>query len=177
MAQDGGKQQNTAYGVFVQACWVLLKPQYPDELIHIEEFNRQCSDWWYDRSKQERKRFQKLAERSNKTGDKDRDRSTISKDERGKWGKSSSKLRRGEKDSLGVAASSSSLSSSSSSATSTGSAASASIAGASSGGNDFQAWRFQAEPVFRAGANGVAPLAMPRRWRTVLKKQQVEKIP
>jgi hypothetical protein len=25
--------------------------------------------------------------------------------------------------------------------------------------------------------NGVAPLAMPRRWRTVLKKQQAEKIP
>jgi hypothetical protein len=25
--------------------------------------------------------------------------------------------------------------------------------------------------------NGAAPLAMPRRWRTVLKKQQAEKIP
>jgi hypothetical protein len=25
--------------------------------------------------------------------------------------------------------------------------------------------------------NGVAPLAMPRRWRTVLKKHQAEKIP
>jgi hypothetical protein len=71
MAQDGGKQQNTAYGVFVQACWVLHKRQYPDELIHIEEFNKQSSDWWYDLSKQERKRFQKLADRSNKTRDKE----------------------------------------------------------------------------------------------------------
>jgi hypothetical protein len=26
-------------------------------------------------------------------------------------------------------------------------------------------------------SNGVAPLAMPRRWRTVLKKTQAEKIP
>jgi hypothetical protein len=41
MAQDGGKQQTNAYGVFVQACWDLHKRQYPDELIHkeIEEFN------------------------------------------------------------------------------------------------------------------------------------------
>ena len=42
MAQEGGKQQNTAYGVFVQACWAQHKRQYPDELIHkeIEEFNK-----------------------------------------------------------------------------------------------------------------------------------------
>lgn len=32
MAQEGGKQQNTAYGVFVQACWAQHKRQYPDEL-------------------------------------------------------------------------------------------------------------------------------------------------
>ena len=36
MAQEGGKQQNTAYGVFVQACWAQHKRQYPDELIHKE---------------------------------------------------------------------------------------------------------------------------------------------
>ena len=30
----GGVQKNTAYGVFVQACWAQHKRQYPDELIH-----------------------------------------------------------------------------------------------------------------------------------------------
>ena len=66
MAQDGGKQ-NTAYGVFVQACWAQHKRQYPDELIHkeIEEFNKQCSVWWYNLSEQERERFQEMADRSN----------------------------------------------------------------------------------------------------------------
>ena len=60
MSQDSGKQQNTAYGVFVQACWAQHKRQYPDELIHkeIEEFNKQCSVWWYNLSEQERERFQ-----------------------------------------------------------------------------------------------------------------------
>jgi hypothetical protein len=52
MAQDGSKQQNTAYGVFVQACGAHHKRQYPDELIHkeIKEFNKQCSVWWYNLS-------------------------------------------------------------------------------------------------------------------------------
>ncbi len=65
MAQDGNKQQNTAYGVFVQACWAQHKRQYPDELIHkeIEEFNKQCSVWWYNLSEQERERFQEMADR------------------------------------------------------------------------------------------------------------------
>jgi len=69
MAQDSGKQQNTAYGVFVQACWAQHKRQYPDELIHkeIEEFNKQCSVWWYNLSEQERERFQEMADRSNAT--------------------------------------------------------------------------------------------------------------
>ena len=67
MAQEGGKQQNTAYGVFVQACWAQHKRQYPDELIHkeIEEFNKQCSVWWYNLSERERVRFQEMADRSN----------------------------------------------------------------------------------------------------------------
>merc|ERR1711994_660026 len=67
MAQEGGKQQNTAYGVFVQACCAQHKRQYPDELIHkeIEEFNKQCSVWWYNLSEQERERFQEMADRSN----------------------------------------------------------------------------------------------------------------
>merc|ERR1712079_343163 len=40
---------------------------YPDELIHkeIEEFNKQCSVWWYNLSEQERDRFQEMADRSN----------------------------------------------------------------------------------------------------------------
>lgn len=70
MSQEGGgKQQNTAYGVFVQACWAQHKRQYPDELIHkeIEEFNKQCSVWWYNLSEQERDRFQEMANRSNQT--------------------------------------------------------------------------------------------------------------
>merc|ERR1712129_382515 len=67
MAREGGKQQNTAYGVFVQACWAQHKRQYPDELIHkeIEEFNKQCSVWWYNLSEQERDRFQEMADSSN----------------------------------------------------------------------------------------------------------------
>lgn len=67
MAETGGVQKNTAYGVFVQACWAQHKRQYPDELIHkeIEEFNKQCSVWWYNLSEQERERFQEMADRSN----------------------------------------------------------------------------------------------------------------
>ena len=67
MAQESGKHKNTAYGVFVQACWAQHKRQYPDELIHkeIEEFNKQCSVWWYNLSEQERERFQEMADRSN----------------------------------------------------------------------------------------------------------------
>lgn len=67
MTDSGGVQKNTAYGVFVQACWAQHKRQYPDELIHkeIEEFNKQCSVWWYNLSEQERDRFQEMADRSN----------------------------------------------------------------------------------------------------------------
>jgi len=67
MTETGGVQKNTAYGVFVQACWAQHKRQYPDELIHkeIEEFNKQCSVWWYNLSEQERDRFQEMADRSN----------------------------------------------------------------------------------------------------------------
>jgi hypothetical protein len=67
MSETGGTQKNTAYGVFVQACWAQHKRQYPDELIHkeIEEFNKQCSVWWYNLSDQERERFQEMADRSN----------------------------------------------------------------------------------------------------------------
>jgi len=67
MTEAGGVQKNTAYGVFVQACWAQHKRQYPDELIHkeIEEFNKQCSVWWYNLSEQERDRFQEMVDRSN----------------------------------------------------------------------------------------------------------------
>ena len=42
MAQEGRKQQTTAYGIFAWACWEQHTRQYPDELIHkeIEEFNK-----------------------------------------------------------------------------------------------------------------------------------------
>jgi len=67
MTDSAGVQKNTAYGVFVQACWAQHKRQYPDELIHkeIEEFNKQCSVWWYNLSEGERDRFQEMADRSN----------------------------------------------------------------------------------------------------------------
>jgi hypothetical protein len=60
-------QQNTAYGVFVQACWAQHKRQYPDELIskEVEDFNKQCSIWWYNLDEQQRERFQEMADRSN----------------------------------------------------------------------------------------------------------------
>jgi len=70
MSQDGGqKKQNTAYGVFVQACWAQHSRQYPDELIHkeIEEFNKQCSAWWYNMPESDRDKFQEIADRSNQT--------------------------------------------------------------------------------------------------------------
>lgn len=68
--QEGGpKRQNTAYGVFVQACWAQHTRQYPDELIHkeIEEFNKQCSAWWYNMPESDRDKFQEIADRSNQT--------------------------------------------------------------------------------------------------------------
>ena len=69
MALVSGPEQKTAYGVFVQACWAQHKRQYPDELIRkeIEEFNQQCSVWWYNLSDEERERFQKMADNSNAT--------------------------------------------------------------------------------------------------------------
>jgi hypothetical protein len=65
MAQDGGKQQTNAYGVFVQACWDLHKCQYPDEVIHkeIEGFNEsflKSIGWYEDLSEQQCKRPAKL---------------------------------------------------------------------------------------------------------------------
>ena len=54
------QEQKTAYGVFVQACWAQHNRQYPDDQIRreIEEFNKQCSVWWYNLSEEERDRFQ-----------------------------------------------------------------------------------------------------------------------
>jgi len=55
--------------VFVQACWAQHTRQYPDELIHkeIEEFNKQCSAWWYNMPEADRDKFQEIADRSNQT--------------------------------------------------------------------------------------------------------------
>ena len=62
-------QQNTAYGEFVKACWTQHQRMYPDEQIakEIEEFNLQCSTWWYNISEEERGRFQEIADSSNAT--------------------------------------------------------------------------------------------------------------
>jgi len=67
MAQGGSKQPNTAYGMFLQACWAQHKRQYPETLINkeIEEFNKQCSVWWHNLPAHEQQRFQEMADRSN----------------------------------------------------------------------------------------------------------------
>ncbi len=68
---DGSVFGSSLYNVVAlsrfQACWAQHKRQYPDELIHkeIEEFNKQCSVWWYNLSEQERDRFQEMADRYN----------------------------------------------------------------------------------------------------------------
>ena len=61
------QEQKTAYFVFVQACWAQHKRQYPDKEIRqeIEEFNVQCSTWWYNLSEEERERFQQMADSHN----------------------------------------------------------------------------------------------------------------
>ena len=71
-----------AYGVFVQACWSQHKRQYPDELIHKEIylFNKQCSEWWFSLSEQERIKFQEIADKIRNTSEKN-DRSKARPDQ------------------------------------------------------------------------------------------------
>jgi hypothetical protein len=48
MPTTTGRSDQTAYGIFAQACWDHHKRQYPDELINkeIEEFKQQSGiDW------------------------------------------------------------------------------------------------------------------------------------
>ena len=61
-------QQNTGYGIFVQACWTQHERQYPDNLVHkeIQEFHKQCSLWWHGLPEEEKGRFNEVADRSNK---------------------------------------------------------------------------------------------------------------
>ena len=67
LPEECDKQQNTAYGEFIQASWARYLRLYPDELIHkeIEEFHKQCSFSWVNFSEQERESFQEMADRSN----------------------------------------------------------------------------------------------------------------
>ena len=67
LPQECSERQNTAYGVFIQACWAKHNRKYPDELIHkeIEEFHKQCSFSWVNLSEPERESFQEMADRSN----------------------------------------------------------------------------------------------------------------
>ena len=67
LPQECSERQNTAYGVFIQACWAKHNRKYPDELIHkeIEEFHKQCSFSWVNLSEPEREIFQEMADRSN----------------------------------------------------------------------------------------------------------------
>ena len=62
---NDGKRQNTPYDMFVQTCWAHHKRQYPDELIdkEMEEFNKQCSVWWYNLPEWERVPFQEMDDR------------------------------------------------------------------------------------------------------------------
>ena len=82
MTEAAGAQKNTAYGVFVQACWAQHKRQYPDELIHKEiySFNKQCSEWWFSLSEQERIKFQEIADKIRNTSEKN-DRSKARPDQ------------------------------------------------------------------------------------------------
>ena len=67
LPQEYSEQQNTAYGVFIQACWAKHNRKYPDELIHkeIEEFHKQCSFSWVNLSEPEREQFQEMADQAN----------------------------------------------------------------------------------------------------------------
>ena len=61
-------EHKTAYGVFVQACWAQHKRLLPDDQIRqeIENFNKQCSVWWYNLSDAERDKFQEMADNNNR---------------------------------------------------------------------------------------------------------------
>jgi hypothetical protein len=58
--RKGRQRIQTAYGVFVQACWA----QYGDE-AGIEEFHQQCSVWWNNISGQNQDKFKGISDRHN----------------------------------------------------------------------------------------------------------------
>jgi len=62
-ASDANK--TTGYEVFVQKCFSQHKFQNPDKVKDVEEFNKQCSVWWYNLSDQDRQRFEETANQIN----------------------------------------------------------------------------------------------------------------
>lgn len=63
MANCGEK--TTGYEVFVQNCFSQHKRENSDKLKEPEEFNKQCSVWWYNLAEPERQRFQETANNIN----------------------------------------------------------------------------------------------------------------
>lgn len=62
-AADANK--TTGYEVFVQKCFSQHKFQNPEKVKDVEEFNKQCSVWWYNLSDQDRQRFEETANQIN----------------------------------------------------------------------------------------------------------------
>jgi len=57
--------KTTGYEVFVQKCFSQHKFQNPEKVKDVEEFNKQCSVWWYNLSDQDRQRFEETANQIN----------------------------------------------------------------------------------------------------------------
>jgi len=65
MAAGTDASKTTGYEVFVQKCFSQHKFQNPDKVKDVEEFNKQCSVWWYNLSDQDRQRFEETANQIN----------------------------------------------------------------------------------------------------------------
>jgi len=65
MAAGTDASKTTGYEVFVQKCFSQHKFQNPDKVKDVEEFNKQCSVWWYILSDQDRQRFEETANQIN----------------------------------------------------------------------------------------------------------------
>jgi len=58
-------EKTTGYAVFVQNCYAQHKRQNSDKVKDVEEFNKQCSVWWYNLSEQDRQKFHQTAQNIN----------------------------------------------------------------------------------------------------------------
>jgi len=64
MASEDDK--TTGYAVFVQNCYAQHKRQnQEDKVKDVEEFNKQCSVWWYNLTEQDRQKFHQTAQNIN----------------------------------------------------------------------------------------------------------------